>query len=209
MREPAEQPVYRLRKTRRANAPKRYRGTYQISDDDTKHVLATCDVMGHIAFATHEIFDDRQAVWRMAPNRSIMPSRWLVTDPAGRLALQFHQQILRKILNPLRRTGLALLDADGHETARLLDSRTGIFHRMLGPGEDDWILARGNAPIAKLTRLPTPEPTGGGLLKRIGRLLTQSDRGLVSLGPRHVLSAPAALALFMLVAELTNPSGVE
>ena len=204
-----EQAIYRLRKTRRADPPKRYRRTLELSDEATGQMLATCDVMGQVAFATHRIVDHEQQVWQVAPNRRIMPSRWLLTDPAQQVIVQFSQQILRKILNPLRRTGLTLLDAAGNETARLLDSRTGIFHRLLGPGEDDWILARGGAPIARLVRLPTPEPAGDGLLKRIGRLLTQSDRGLVSLGPDHVLPAPAALALFMLVEELTNPSAVE
>lgn len=202
------QTIYRLRKTRSADPPKRYRGTLELSDEGTGQMLATCDVIGQAAFANHQIVDHRQAVWRMAPNRRIMPSHWLVTDPAQRVVVQFSQQILRKIINPLRRTGLILLDGAGNETARLLDPRTGIFHRLLGPGADDWILAWNGEPIAKLVRLPTPEPAGDGLLKRIGRLLTQSDRGLVSLGPSHALPAPAALALFMLVEELTNPSAV-
>ena len=203
------QAIYRLRKTRSADPPKRYRGTLELSDEGTGQILATCDVCGQVAFATHRIVDHEQRVWLLAPNRRIMPSRWLLTDPAQRVVVQFSQQILRKIFNPLRRTGLTLLDATGNETARLLDSRTGIFHRLLGPGDDDWILARNGVPIAKLARLPTPEPAGDGLLRRIGRLLAQSDRGLVSLGASHALPAPAALALFMLVGELTNPSAVE
>lgn len=201
--------IYRLKRRRRGDvAPKNHRGSLALIDEATQQILATCEVLGQVAFATHEILDDKRAIWRMAPNRRIMPSRWRVTDPDGRIVLQFEQQILRKLANPLRRTGLALLDANGRETARLVDSRTGVLDRMIGPGTDDWILVRDDAPIAKLARLPTPEPPVAGMLGRLGRLLTQADRGLVSLGPRHALPPAEALALMMLVEELMNPSGV-
>lgn len=203
------QATYRLRKFRRADPPKRYRATFELSDEHTKQIAATCDVMGHIAFATHEIVDDRQAIWRMAPNRRIMPARWLVSDPDGRVVVQFDQQILRKILNPLRRTGLTLLDAQGDATCRLVDTRTGFFDRLLGPGADDWVLARDGVTIAELKRLPTPKPKPAGLLGHLRNFLTRSDRGLVSSGAEHVLRAPAALALLMLVEDVTNPSAVE
>ena len=201
--------VYRLRTTRRDGVlDRRYRGTWTLSDDATKQVLATCDLTRAAVFGTHEIADHAQQVWRLSANRTIMPSRWLLTDPAQRLALQFHQQILRKLLNPWRRTSLALTDADGQDLFRLVDSRTGLLDRTFGPGTDDWLLMQDGDPTARLVRLPTEQDQPKGLLGRLGKMLSRGDWGIASATATHALAAPAALALLMLIEELTNPSGM-
>lgn len=205
----AEHALYRLRRARRDGLPpKHYRGTWVLSDDRTKQVLATCELFGVVTFREHEIVDGDQQVWRLKANRAIMPSRWLLIDPAQRLILQFDQQIMRKLLNPWRRTGLVLLDASGKELFRLVDPRTGVLDRILGLGIDDWILMERDRPAAKLVRLSVDKEKPRGLLDRLNKLLVGSDQGIASAVPVHVLSAPAALALLMLVNELTNPSGV-
>jgi hypothetical protein len=204
-----EHALYRLRRTRRDGVPpKRYRGTWELSDDRTKQVLATCDLMGVVTFRAHDIVDGGGQVWRLAANRAIMPSRWLLMDPAQRLVLQFHQQILRKLLNPWRRTGLALLDAEDRELFRLVDSRSGALNRVFGPGVDEWIVMQHDSPVAKLVRLPKQAEEPKGLLGHLSKLLARSDQGIASAGPAHALSAPAALALLMLVNELTDSSAV-
>ena len=44
---PIEHALYRLRRTRRDGIPpKHYRGTWVLSDDRTKQVLATCELIG-------------------------------------------------------------------------------------------------------------------------------------------------------------------
>ncbi|HJT12038.1 MAG TPA: hypothetical protein VJ790_05435 [Dongiaceae bacterium] len=205
----SEHALYRLRRTRREGPPvKHYRGTWELSDDRTKQVLATCHLMRAVVFGTHEIVDDAQQVWHLAANRAIMPSRWLLSDPAQRLVLQFQQHILRKFLNPWRRTGLVLLDADDRELFRLADPRTSALHRTFGPRIDDWVVMERDQPAAKLVRLPKKEEPKG-LLGHLSKLLGRSDQGIASVGPAHALSAPAALALLMLVNELTDSSAVE
>jgi len=205
----AERAIYRLRRTRRNGLPtKRYRGTWELSDEGTKQVLATCDLMGVATFGTHAIIDRDQQVWRMAANRSIMPSRWLLIDPVQRLTLQFVHQILLKLVNPLRRTGLVLLDGDEQELFRLVDPRTGMLDRIFGARMDDWVLMEQDTPIAKLIRLPRENSEASGLLGHLGKLLARSDQGLASAGQAHVLTAPTALALLMLVNELTDSSAV-
>ena len=204
-----EHALYRLRRTRRDGLPvKRYRGTWVLSDEATKQVLATCDLMGVVTFRAHDIVDSSGRVWRLKANRAIMPSRWLLTDPLQRLVLQFHQQILRKLLNPWRRTGLVLLDANDQELFRLVDPRTGVLDRIFGPGIDDWVVMKRDKPAAKLVRLPKEKEDPKGLLDRLNKLLVRSDQGIASAGPAHILAAPAALAFLMLVNELTDPSGV-
>jgi hypothetical protein len=204
-----EHALYRLRRTRRDGLPvERYRGTWVLSDEATKQVLATCDLMGVVTFRAHDIVDGSGRVWRLKANRAIMPSRWLLTDPTQRLMLQFHQQILRKLLNPWRRTGLVLLDADDRELLRLVDPRTGVLDRTFGPGIDDWVVMARDKPAAKLVRLPKEQEESKGLLGHLSKLLARSDQGIASAGPAHALSAPAALALLMLVNELTDSSAV-
>jgi hypothetical protein len=200
-----EHALYRLRRTRREGVSQGgYRGTWELSDEATKRVLATCDLMRTVVFGGHEIVDHQQQVWRLAANRAVMPSRWLLSDPAQRLALRFHQQILRKLLNPWQRTGLALLGADERPLLRLVDPRTGVLDRIFGPRVDDWVLMQDDMPVAKLVRLPKEQETPSGLLGRLGKLLSQADQGIASASSTHVLSPPAALALLMLVNELTD-----
>ncbi len=155
-------------------------------------------------FGTHEIVDHEQKVWRLAANRAVMPSRWLLTDPSQRLVLQFDQQILRKLLNPWRRTALVLLDADDRERFRVVDARTGVVHRILGLGIDEWVVMACERQAARLVSLPKENEDSDGVLKRLSKLLFRSDQGIASAGLEHALPAPAALALLMLVEELTK-----
>jgi hypothetical protein len=204
-----EHALYRLQRTRRDGVqPKRYRGTWVLSDDHTRQVLATCELFGVVTFREHEIIDHDGQVWRLRANRAFMPSRWLLSDPSRRLVLQFDQQILRKLLNPWRRTGLVLRDANGQELFRLVDRTSGVLDRIFGPGIDGWVVMAGGKPVAKLVRLPKEKEEPNSLLGRLGKLLARSDQGIASTGPTHVLAAPVALALLMLINELTNPSGV-
>lgn len=199
--------LYRVRQTRRDGmSDSRYRCTWEISDDATKQVLANCDLLRRVSFGTHEIVDHAQQVWRLAANRTVMPSRWLLTDPEQRLLLQFNQQILRKLLNPWRRTGLVLLDAGDRELFRLVDLRPGVLGRIFGPGTDDWAVMQGETQVARLVRLPKQQQEPKGLLGHLGKLLSRADQGVASAASTHVLSPPAALALLMLVDELTDSS---
>ena len=203
-----EHALYRLRRTRRDGLLEAgYRSTWKLSDDASKQVLATCDLMLRaITFGTHEIIDHERQVWGLAANRAIMPSRWLLRDPTQRLVLQFHQQILRKLINPWRRTGLVLLDAEERPLFRLMDPRAGVLGRIFGPGTDDWVLMQDVRPVARLVRLPKDQEEPKRLLGQLGKLLSRADQGIASTSSTHALSAPAALALLMLVNELTDPS---
>ena len=99
-----------MRRTRRSDAPKKYRYTLELTDDHTQEVMAACDVIGQPTFSLLKITDHEQRVWQMKPNRKVMPSRWIVTDPRDTIAMQFDQKRLGKLVNPLYRVALALLD---------------------------------------------------------------------------------------------------
>jgi hypothetical protein len=167
--------------------------------------MATCDLVGRATFAELALVDEQQRVWRMGPNRKIMPSRWIVTDPQQRVVMQFEQSILGKLSNPLHKVAFSLLDGEGKVVYRLLDPRTSIADRLLGIGPDDWVISAGDRLAARLVRLPR-RPKAPGLLGALKALLRATDPALLSMGPQHAFPAPVALGLLMLFQELTDAS---
>lgn len=198
--------AYRVRRTRRSDAPKKYRYTLELTDDRTREVMASCDVVGQPTFSLLKITDREQRVWQMRPNRKIMPSRWIVTDPLDTIAMQFDQKTLGKLVNPLYRVALALLDGRGKEVYRLVDPRTSLPDRILGLGPGEWALLAGDKPVAKLARLPKQKEYPTGALGRLKRFIVGSDRAIVSAGEDHLLPAPVALGMLVIFEALTDAS---
>ena len=121
------QATYRIHKRfDRQGKYKGYRYTLDLLDEPTQAVLATCEVMGPAANSTLVITDEQRRQWTMAPNRKVMPTRWIVTDPADRIAMQFDQKLAGKLINPVQRVALALLDGEGKELQRVIDPRTSL-----------------------------------------------------------------------------------
>ena len=99
-----DQAIYRARTCyRKAGIAKGYRHSLEMLDEGTQQVLATCDLVGRASFAELTLLDEHQQPWRMRPNRKLMPSRWIVTDPQQRIVMQFEQNILGKLSNPLHK----------------------------------------------------------------------------------------------------------
>jgi hypothetical protein len=201
--------VYRIRRFQAdGKRPAGYRHSFEVSDEQTGRILASCDLMGRAAFTVLAIADHDGGIWLTSPNRKVMPSRWALTDPGGQTVVQIDAKIAGKLLNPLYRTSLAVLDAHGNERFRLLDPRTGTADRILGTGPGEWAFVSGEDVVARLVLLPKQGDPPAGILGRIARLFADSDRGLVSLGRDHILPAPAVLAIAAIHDELTNVAGV-
>jgi hypothetical protein len=142
----------------------------------------------------------------MQPNRKLMPSRWIVTDPDQRVAMQFDQKIVGKLANPLYKCALAMLDGEGKEIYRLLDPRTNVPDQVFGTGPNEWIIVDGDRLAAKLVRLPRREKKAGGLRGVLRKLASTSEPGIVSVGADHLLPAPAALGMVIIFEVVTDPS---
>ena len=202
-----QQATFRIRRLQRPGArPANYRHTREVTDEASGQLLARCDVTGDVVFTHLAIEDPADREWRMAPNRRLMPSRWTISDADGNIVAQIDQKILGKLVNPLYRTVLAVLDARGQETCRLIDPGS-TADRVFGAGSGELVLIAGEVPIARLVRLPVAGEAPRGLLGRLRRLLPRSDRGLVSEGADHALPAPVALAMVMLAESFTDASG--
>ena len=193
-----------VKSARRTDVPKDYRGSYALVDEHTAQVLASCDVMGQATFTPVSLIDHEQRIWTMRPNRRIMPSRWIVTDPDQSIAVQFDQNISQKILNPIYRNILTLYDGEGQEICRIADPRTSTPDRILGVGPDGWLVLRGDEAVAQVIRLPGKEGHGDGLLARIRQFLTSHEIGIISHGCSHFLPAAPTLAMLLLIIELTG-----
>ena len=168
--------------------------------------MASCDLNGRAAFTALEIIDHRQQIWEMQPNRKIMPSRWVITEPGRSIAMQFDQKILGKMVNPLYKTLLVFEDGEGKEVYRLVDPRTDIPDRLLGVGPDEWAVMGGDQLMAKLVRLPAKTGPAKGFFGKLKNMLTTCDQGIISVGSSHILTAPVALGMLMLFRELTDCS---
>jgi len=202
-------PTYRQRRSwKKEQVPKKYRGTYELNDEATGQAAACCDLIGQAMFAGLEIYDADAKLWQLRANRRIMPTRWALHDPSGKVVLQFDQKVLGKLTNPLYRVALALLDAESRERYRLVDPRTSIPDRIMSIHVGDWPLLEGERPVAKMTALARePQKPRKGLLGKLKNWLQVSDRGFVSAGDAHLLPAPAVLALMLLFDEVTDTSG--
>jgi hypothetical protein len=201
------QAVYRVRRFyHKDDKPKKYQCTYEIIDEPTQQVLAICDLIGKAVFSTLTIFDRNDLSWQIKPNRRIMPSRWVVTDPKQHVAMQFDQKILGKMANPIYKVVLAMLDENEEEIYRLVDPRSNIPDRIFGVNPGEWTIMHSDKPVAKLGWLKKQKDQPTGLFGRLRNLLTTSDRAIISAGSDHILPAPVALGMFMLFKELTDRS---
>jgi hypothetical protein len=196
--------VYRIRKFQVAGTPPPKYRCLEISDEPAQRVLASCHLTGRATLDGLTIVDDAGGTWQLTPNRKVMPTRWVLADDAGRTCLQLDAQLAGKLLKPLSRTSLAVLDANGGEMYRLIDPRTAVADRILGAGPGDWVFVSGAHLAARLVTLPGRGEPPAGWLRKLASIFEGSDRGLISQGPEHVLPAPAALAIVAIHEELTE-----
>lgn len=200
--------VARVRRSHRdGHRPKGYRHTLELIDDRTQQVLAVCDVTGFAVTTALEIRDDVGRTWHLRPNRKVLPTLWSLHDPDGRLVVEVHGRSLEKLANPFGRVAWSLRDAEGRETFRVVDGRDRALDRTLGGGPNEWLVTDGTRVTARVTRLPRNRTEPRGLLGRLRALLAVTDLGLVSEEAGHPFPGPVALALLMLVRELTDVDG--
>ncbi len=198
---------YRIHRSyEHSDKPKKHRESFRVTDEHTGQEAANCGLSKHKVFTAVEVLDGDGKKWQMHPNRKIMPSRWIVTDPQQHVAMQFDQKILAKLVNPIYRTVLVLLADDGREVFRLVDPTTNIGDRMFSINIGDWAILRGDKPMARLTRLKRSDQTSSGVLGKIRHWLKSSDYAIVSAGEEHVLPAPVALCMYLVFRELYDPS---
>jgi hypothetical protein len=127
-----------LKSSRREDVPRDYRGTCSLVDEESRQVLASCDLSGQATFATVSILTPDRRTWTMKPNRKIMPSRWIVSDPGKSIAVEFDQNISQKLINPIYKCLLTLFDGESREIYRVVDPKTNLPDRIFGVGPDGW-----------------------------------------------------------------------
>jgi hypothetical protein len=202
------QAIYRVRTfSRKGSVPSNYQGTYEIIDEQSQQIMAYCDVSGHATFSIVSIIDEDNKTWTMKPNRKIMPTRWILTDPNKSLVMQFDRNFSQKLKNPIYRVILTLLDNHGKEVYQIVDPRKEFIDRVLGAAPDDWVIMKDDEPVARITRLVRHEEQAATLMQKFRAFFAPADKGVVSLKGIHLLSAPVALCMQLILHELTASSG--
>jgi hypothetical protein len=135
-----------------------------------------------------------------------MPSRWAVTDPDGRVVMTIYLRLLRKLANPMQRTALTMTSGVGLREYRIVDTRKSIADRVFAPRPAHWSILNETGVVAKLTRLPSDKPKPSGRLSRLRAFLEGTDACIISMDASHVLSAPVALSVQIIIDEVTDPS---
>lgn len=184
-----------------------YRHSVEIADEASEKVLCTCHLFGNACLVPIELLQDPQPPLQLQPDRKIMPSRWTLSTADGRALTSFARKSLASaLINPLGKTVLTVFDETETEAGRLIDPRTSMVDRVIGSGPGEWHFVLGSEVLARLTRLPAQRPKPTTVLGRLLDVFMPSDRALVSAGPEHALSAPAALAMLLLFDDLTDTS---
>ncbi|HEX7122308.1 MAG TPA: hypothetical protein VF178_08075 [Gemmatimonadaceae bacterium] len=200
-------PTYRIRRYYRRPdpRPRGYRGTLEVTDNDSGELLARCDLTGRAALTVLTIIAADGVEWRCTPNRKVLPTQWTVTA-VDQVELQFDARYLSAALNPLSQSVLSVLDDTGELLFHVVDPRSSPADRLIGSGPRDWMFMRDDVALGKITPLRRPQVEAKGFLSKVRAFLVGSDTGVVSFGPTHVLPAPAALALVAIHEELADAS---
>ena len=188
--------------------PAKYRATYTLVDEQAQKTVVQTDLIGRAVFSRMTLVEPCGRRWTLQPNRKVMPTRWLLSDEQERLEFQFDQKVFGKLVYPLFKTVLAILDAQDRELMQLVNLHNKKAAYVLGLEAGKYALVRDQSPLAELGMLPREKPAGRkGVLGSFKRFMASSDRALISLSDQHPLPPPAALAMYLLYEELTDVSG--
>lgn len=220
--------AYRLRRGRLPEA------TVELWDDVTQRCVVATSFKGKAVFATLVIRgatgSETGASVEARPNRRVMPTRWTIEESgqksgrktgmkSGEPLAVIEQAAAGKLLNPWSRSLLSLTRRAEVEPYLVIDARANGFGRWLNLEGDDWVMVRGDTPVARfawLARPKAPDVEGSGQATRSPKLLGKlrrrladiaaTDLCLVSAGDAHALSAAESLALLLYLRELTESS---
>jgi len=206
--EPEQRFVYRASKNRSGSpgATRDLRYTLDLIDEAKGITVAHCSVRGTPIHKPQSIQVDGAGDWAVRPNRRIMPSYWIVSDPLGRQRLLLDQRIFGKLSGPLTRIGMAIKDPKGAVLYRVVEPDASLGDRLLGPGPDVWTVENDAGPVALIVTLPKPGSPAKGWRGKLQRFIQGSDMGLVSLGDAHRFGVAEALAILLIFRELRDIS---
>lgn len=206
--EPENRPVLRASKSRSGPdpPPKAYKYTVALLDDAGGGRLAHCDVCGQLLHAAQAIQTASGQRWSLSPNRRIMPSHWMLSDPDDRAVLMLDQRIFGKLVNPLTRVGMSIKNPQGAVVFRVVEPVASLPERLLGSDPDAWAVEGDNGPVALIATLARTDQPAPGWRGKLQRFIRGTDVGLVSLGEGHRFGVAESLAILMIFRELRDIS---
>lgn len=205
-----DRPAYRIRRHYDGqDKPKKYQATYTIHDEHHPERSVTCDLIGQAVFSTLHFTGSNGESWRLQPNRKFMPSRWKMKDTNDVAVFHFDQKILGKVINPVYKTVLAILDGQESEIMRLVNLHSKKASYVVGLDIGTYALVKDSTAVAELGSLPREkeQAKGRGLFGKFRRFMQSSDTAIIGLTDDLPLPLPAALAMYLLYKEITDSSG--
>lgn len=197
--------VYRARKLGGGrDAPKDHRYTLELVDEASGNELARCVVTGTPIHEAQTVSVVDGGEWIVRPNRRLMPSHWILTDPQDRAVLHLDQRTFFKLAGPLTRIGMVIRDPQGNERYRVVEPDASLGERLFGPDPQAWRLEADGVLVGLIATLPKQGQATTGWRGKVQRFLQGTDRGLVSLTGQHLFTPPQALVILMMFRELRD-----
>lgn len=148
-----------------SNKSKGYVRSYELVDEQSQRTQVRCDLVGNAALKHQAIVADDGECWTLEPNRKVMPSQWALVGTGGRYDWQFRHKMWGKIVNPLKKTLIAVLDAESRKSLSLVDLHTAKLPVVLGLEWGKYALVNRHAPLVSAegrARCPSePRPWPG------------------------------------------------
>ena len=186
----------------------KYKKSCFIKDDKTGETLVECDLYQHAIYSELPVTDNRKQIWKIKPNRKIMPLRWFVYSPAGDKVFEIRYPNFFCMMNPFSRSYFRLTDLQSNRKLKFIDLESGFFDRLFGGTALVWSITENKEVIANVSYLAREDeeekPKKKGFFARLKNWFRGSDWSLQSYSSEPVLSAPAFLALSLVYREASS-----
>lgn len=188
-----------------------YKRTCQVKDNVTGKILVECDVHERAIYSILDMKDDKNRIWKIKPNRKIMPLRWYVYSPEGKKTSEIRLPSLLWMMNPLSRTYLRITDLQINRKLIFIDLESGFLDRLFGGTPLYWSITENKKIIAKVNYLAKEEEEEEpqkkkGFFSKLKKWFKGSDWALQSYGTDPVMSAQTFLALALVYNDVTSSS---
>ena len=183
-----------------------YKRPYHVVDTATGEVLIKSDVYEKAFYSELKITDNKKQIWKIKPNRKIMPLRWHVYSPDNKKASEIRLPGFLRMMNPFSRRRLRITDFPTNRRLLFIDLESGFLDFIFHGSPLFWSITENKKVIAKISYLAKKDEEfkeqetskKKGFFSRMKKWFKGSDWSLQSYGPEPVINAQTFLALSLI-----------
>lgn len=188
------------------DAEGKYKRGCLVKDDSTGEVLIESDVYERDIYSELKITDNKKQIWKIKPNRKIMPLRWHVYSPDNKKASEIRLPGFLRMMNPFSRRRLRITDFPTNRRLLFIDLESGFLDFIFHGSPLFWSITENKKVIAKISYLAKKDEEfeeqetskKKGFFSRMKKWFKGSDWSLQSYGPEPVINAQTFLALSLI-----------